>query len=164
VPLFADVSRLHATLTRDAEGYLLEAVRPLLVNNEPVSKTLLRANDRVTLGSCCQVRFRQPAPVSASARLDLVSGHRLPLSVDGVLLMADTLLLGSGAHVHVEMPDSKSKVVLYRHKEGLGVRCGGDLSINGQRCRERGLLGPHATVTGEDFAFAVEAIGTRMGR
>src|SRR5262249_48676796 len=24
VPLFADVSRLHATLTRDAEGYLLE--------------------------------------------------------------------------------------------------------------------------------------------
>ena len=164
VPLFADVSRLHATLTRDAEGYLLEAVRPLLVNNEPVSKALLRGNDRVTLGSCCQVRFRQPAPVSASARLDLVSGHRLPLSVDGVLLMADTLVLGPGTHVHVEMPDSKSNVVLYRHKEGLGVRCGGDLSINGRRCRERGLLGPHATVIGEDFAFAVEAIGTRKGR
>jgi hypothetical protein len=164
VPLFADVSRLHATLTRDAEGYLLEAVRPLLVNNEPATRTLLRPNDRVTLGSCCQVRFRQPAPVSASARLDMVSGHRLPLSVDGVLLMADTLVLGPGSHVHVELPESKNNVVLYRHKEGLGVRCGGDLSINGRRCRERGLLGPHATVTGDDFAFAVEAIGTRMGR
>ena len=36
VPLFADVSRLHATLTRDAEGYVLEAVRPVQVNGQPV--------------------------------------------------------------------------------------------------------------------------------
>jgi hypothetical protein len=164
VPLFADVSRLHATLTRDNEGYLLEAMRPVLVNGEPVKKALLRPNDRVTVGGGCQVQFRQPAPVSSSARLDLVSGHRLPLTVDAVLLMADTLLLGPGTHTHVEMPDCKQMVVLYRHKDALGIRCPGEFTLNGQRCRDRGLLGAHATVTGEDFALAIETIGTKMGR
>lgn len=164
VPLFADVSRLHATLTRDNEGYLLEALRPVQVNGESVRKALLRPNDRVTIGHGCQLQFRQPAPVSTSARLDLVSGHRLPLTVDAVLLMADTLLLGPGAHAHVELPDCKQTIVLYRHKDTLGIRCPGEFTLNGQRCEDRGLLGAHATVTGDDFALAIETIGTRMGR
>src|SRR5262249_31778620 len=100
IPLFADVSRLHATVTRDNEGYLLEAVRPVQANSEPVDKALLRPNDRLTLGNGCHLRFRQPAPVSTSARIDITSGHRLPLTVDAVLLMADTLVLGPGSRVH----------------------------------------------------------------
>src|SRR5438445_2302645 len=122
VPLYADVSRHHATLTRDSEGYLLEAVRPMQVNGRPVEKTLLQSGDRITLGATCQLQFRQPVAVSASARLDLASGHRPPLAVDAVLLMADTLVLGPGSHVHVPMPDLAQPVVLYRHKEGLGIR------------------------------------------
>jgi hypothetical protein len=164
VPLFADVSRLHASLTRDAEGYLLEAMRPVLVNGQAAEKVLLRPNDRVTLGTSCQFQFRQPAPVSTSARLDLVSGHRLPLAVDGVILMADTLLLGPGAQVHVAVPDLKQPVVLYRAKDGLGIRCPGSFSIDGQRVQERGQLRFNASVTGEDFAFALEPLGTRLGR
>ncbi len=164
VPLIADVSRLHATLTRDAEGYLLESVRPVLVNGRPVDKALLRPNDRVTLGDNCQMQFRQPAAVSTSARLDLVSGHRMPLAVDGVLLMADTLLLGPGTQVHVCMPDLKQPVVLFRGKDGLGVRHAGGFSANGRGCKDRAVLGWDATVTADDFAFAIEALGTRMGR
>jgi hypothetical protein len=164
VPLFADVSRIHATLTRDNEGYLLEAMRSVRVNGDPVQKALLRPNDRLTLGGCCQLQFRQPAPVSTSARLDLASGHRLPLTVDAVLLMADTLVLGPGSLVHVEMPDSKQMVVLYRHKDALGIRYPGEFTVNGQKCRDRGLLGAHATVSGDDFALAIETIGTKMGR
>ena len=164
VPIFADVSRLHAVLTRDAEGYLLDAVRPALVNGQPIDKALLRANDRVTLGTGCQFQFRQPAAVSTSARLDLTSGHRLPLALDGVLLMADTLVLGPGAQAHVSLPDAKQTVVLFRHKDGLGVRCAVGLSLDGRPCGERALLGPKATVTGDDFAFAVEPAGARMGR
>jgi hypothetical protein len=164
VPLFADVSRHHATLTRDNEGYMLEALRPVQVNGDPVKKALLRPNDRITVGGGCQLQFRQPAPVSTSARLDLVSGHRLPLTVDAVLLMSDTLVLGPGSLVHVEMPDCKQMIVLYRHKDALGIRCPGEFMLNGQKCRERGVLGAHATVTGDDFALAIETIGTRMGR
>jgi len=162
VPLYADVSRLHAALTRENGSYLLEAMRPVQVNGQGVEKALLRPNDRITLGTTCQLQFRQPAPVSASARLDLTSGQRLPLSVDGIILMADTLLLGPGQQVHVAMPDLKHPVVLYRHKDGLGVRCPGPMVIDGQRCQERGLLRPTSSVSGEDFSFAVEPLGSRV--
>jgi len=164
IPLYADVSRWHATISRDAEGYLLEAVRPLLVNGRPAQKALLHQGDRITLGSGCQLQFRQPAAVSSSARLDLVSGHRLPLAVDGVLLMADTLLMGPGAHSHVVLPDAKESVILYRSKDGLGVRYAGDLTVDGRRVAEKAVLGPNAVVAGDEFAFAVEPLGTRMGR
>ncbi len=162
VPLFADVSRLHAALTRDSEGYLLEAFRPVLVNGQPVLRTLLRTGDRVTLGNCCQLQFRQPVPVSASARLDLVSGHRLRLGVDGVLLMADTLVLGPDPQAHVVIPELKQPVVLFRHKDGLvGVRHAGPLAINGRPGRERTALEFGSTVSGEDFSLALEPVGKK---
>jgi hypothetical protein len=159
VPLLADVSRVHAALTRDPEGYLLEPVRSTLVNGRPVAeRVLLRTGDRVTLGPSCQLGFRQPAPVSATARLDLASGHRLPFAVDGVLLMADTLILGPGEQAHVTVPDLPQAVVLYRHKDGLGVRLSGDFTCDGQRHRDRALLGPAATVNSEALTFSVEPL------
>jgi tetratricopeptide (TPR) repeat protein len=158
VPLLADVSRLHATLTRDSEGYLLQALRAAQVNGRPTEKALLKSGDRITLGGCCQLQFRQPVPVSTSARLDLVSGHRLRLSVDGVLLMADTLVLGPGQQVHVSMPDLKQPVILFRQKNGLGIRTAGIMKINGQSVRERGTLEPGATVVGDDFSLTLEPV------
>jgi hypothetical protein len=163
VPLIADIARLHATLTRDAEGYVLESVRPLQVNGQPVTRALLRPNDRVTLGTSCQFQFHLPVGVSSTARLDLVSGHRLPLALDGVLLMADTLVLGPEGQVHVTVPDLKQPVVLFRHKDGLGLRHRGTLLINGQKSPERGLLGPRAAVSGDDIVFALEPVGARLG-
>jgi tetratricopeptide (TPR) repeat protein len=164
IPLYADVSRLHATLTRDTEGYLLEASRPVQLNARPVEKALLQPGDRLTLGSCCQLRFHQPVPVSATARLDLVSGHRLPLAVDGVLLMAETLVLGPGPQAHVIVPELKQPVVLFRQKEGLGVRWSGNLVVDGQSFQERASLGPASRVTSDDFTFAIEQIGTKIGK
>jgi tetratricopeptide (TPR) repeat protein len=164
VPLVADVSRLHASLTRDSEGYALEAVRPIQVNGQNVTRTLLQSGDRVTLGVSCQFQFRLPVPISTTARLDLVSGHRLPLSVDAIFLMADTLVLGNGPQVHVMVPDLKQPLVLFRQKNTLGIRYSGKLCINGHKSGERLLLGdPHATVSGENISFAIEPMGARLG-
>src|SRR5207244_12976345 len=140
IPLYADISRMHAALTRDAEGYLLEALRTVQVNSRPVDRALLRAGDRITLGNSCQLHFRQPVPVSATARLDLVSGHRLPLAVDAVLLMAETLVLGPGPQAHVPIPDLKQPVVLYRHKEGLAVSFAGPFTIGVHSGTDRGPM------------------------
>ena len=163
VPVLADVARTHAALTRDAEGYLLEAMRPVQVNGQPADQALLQPGDRITLGACCQFQFRQPVPVSATARLDLVSGHRLPLTLDGVILMADTLILGPGSKTHVTVPELDQPVILFRQKEGLAVRCAGNLVVDGKSFRERALLGPASRVRGDDFAFAVEIVGARIG-
>jgi hypothetical protein len=162
VPLFADIARSHATLTRDSEGYLLEAIRPVQVNGQPADKALLQPGDRVTLGNCCQFQFRQPVPVSATARLDLLIGHRLPLSVDGVILMADTLMLGPSAQAHVTIPELEKPVILFRQRDGLGVRHAGNLVVDGQNCKERGTLGPASKVRGDDIAVAVETVGAQF--
>jgi tetratricopeptide (TPR) repeat protein len=164
VPLVADVSRLHASLTRDTEGYVLEAVRPIQVNGQSLTRTLLQTSDRITLGTSCQLQFHLPVPISTTARLDLVSGHRLPLSVDAIILMADTLVLGSGPQVHVTVPDLKQNLVLFRQKDTLGIRFGGKLAINGHKSGERLLLNdPQATVSGENISFAIEPVGSRIG-
>ena len=164
VPMVADVSRMHATLARDGEGYILEAVRALQLNGQAVTRAMVRPGDRVTLGPSCQFQFQQPVPASATARLDLVSGHRLPLGVDGVILMAETLVMGSGPQVHLTVPDLKEPVVFFRHKDGLGLRHAGGLTVNGQRVPERTMLGARALVSGDDFAFAVEPVESTVGQ
>jgi hypothetical protein len=163
VPLFADVSRLHATLTRDAEGYLLEAPRKVHVNGQEVGRALLHAGDRVTLGASCQFQFQQPVRVSATARLDLVSGHRPRLAVDGILLMADSLVLSAEPSAHVVMPELKQPVVLYRHKDGLGIKAAGKMLVNGQEFQDHAVVPADATVSGEDFSLALESVGRQMG-
>jgi len=164
VPLVADVSRTHATVSRDSEGYLLEALRQTTVNGQPTERTLLQSGDRITLGTCCQLRFSQPVPISATAQLEVTSGHRLPLAIEKVFLMADTLVLGAGPQTHVVMQDLRQSVVLFRNRDGLGIRYPGDLVVDGVPCRERGVLGTNSKVTGDDFTFAVELLGTRTGQ
>ncbi len=156
IPLLADVSRHHATLQRDAEGYFLEAIRRTQVNGQATEKVLLRSADRITLGSSCQMQFWQPVPVSASARLDLVSGHRFLHPVDSVLLMADTLLIGPGPQAHVMMPDLTQPLVLYRHKMNLAARWSGNLMINGRVHEGKGVLEAGATVETEQVTFSLE--------
>jgi hypothetical protein len=156
IPLLADVSRHHATLQRDPEGYFLEAIRKVQVNSQPTEKVLLRSADRITLGSSCQMQFWQPVPVSSSARLDLVSGHRFLHPVDAVLLMADTLLIGPGPQVHVAMPDLTQALVLYRDKTSLAARWTGNLIINGQMHEGKGPLEAGSTLQTEQLTLALE--------
>lgn len=163
VPLLADVSRMHANLHRDGEGYVIESTRPLQVNGMATSKATLKPGDRVTLGAACQFLFQIPVPVSSSARLDLVSGHRLPLSIDGILLMSETLVIGPGPAAHIAVSDLEKSIVLYRHKDGLGIRCQGDFKINGSAAKDREALPPNAIVNTPHLGFAVEPAG-RWGK
>jgi hypothetical protein len=155
VPLLADVSRFHASIVRDSEGYVIEAGRPLQVNGQLTQKATLAPGDRLTLGSACQFVFQRPVPASATATLTLQSGQRLPLSLDGVILMAETLIIGPGPQSHVQC-DTKEPIVVFRAKEGLGVRYHGNLQIDGKPVRGRAILEQNATITGPDFNFAIE--------
>jgi len=162
IPVFADISRRHATLTRDPEGYLLEAVRSVLVNDRQVDRALLHSGDRVTLGTSCQFLFRQPVAVSASAVLELVSGHRLRVAVDAVLLMAESLVLGPGPQAHVVVPDLRQPLVLFRAKDGLGIQGAGKMLIGGRPYLDRGQIEPGATVSGDDFSLGLEEVSSRQ--
>jgi hypothetical protein len=163
VGFYADISRGHASILRDGSTYLIEAARPVQVNSQAIEKAVLQPGDRITLGASCQLQFSQPVPVSATARLDLTSGHRLALAVDAVLLMADTLVLGPGSQVHVSLPELGQKAVLYRTKDGLGLRYPGSFNVDGQKCTDRASLGSNSRVLLEEYSFAVETVGARFG-
>lgn len=171
VPLFADVSRIHAELSRDGEGFLIEAgkaaatagPRTLLVNGKDVSRSVLNPGDRITLGATCQFQFHRPVAVSGTARLELTSGHRLVHAVEGVLLMANEVILGPADGAHVRVPGVTERVLLYRSKDGLCVRVpGGKVLVNDCPHAERAPLPLPATVEADGVTFAVEPVGPRV--
>jgi hypothetical protein len=158
VPLFADVSRIHAALTRDAECYMLEASKAVYLNGAPADKAVLQHGDRIMLGNSCQMTFEQPVPGGLSARLLLSGGRRLPLAVDGVLLMADMLVLGGGEKAHVHIPELEKPVYLIRQKDQLLVKWDGEFRIEGTKHEGRAPLPRAGTVIADPFTFAVEPV------
>jgi hypothetical protein len=163
VPLFADVSRLHAELSRDGEGYVVESGKGVLVNGKGATRSVLAAGDRVTLGATCQFLFHKPVSVSGTARLELTSGHRLPIAVDGVLLMANEVMLGPGPNTHVVLPGVPAPILIYRSKDGLGVRVpGSPFRVDDRACVDRAALPLPAVVAAEAFTFAVEPVTGRL--
>jgi len=76
--------------------------------------------------------------------------------VEGVLLMSETLVIGPTGQAHVTAPELKQPIILFRHRDGLGVRYKGELRVNGQVSAGKAFLPPVATVTGDDVSFAIE--------
>ncbi len=159
IPLMGDLSRQHATLVRNGEGYLLEAHQASFVNGKRVDgQVVLRDGDVIRLGSTVELEFRQPSPVSATARLAIVSRHRLPLAVDGVLLMAETCIVGAAAQAHIPAPALEHPVVLYRQAGTLWCRAPGAFDVDGKTCAARAPLTARSSVLGDGFSFSLEPI------
>jgi hypothetical protein len=162
IPLMGDLSRNHATLLRNGEGYLLQAHHASFINGKRVvDQAVLRDGDVIRLGSTVELEFRQPSPVSATARLSIVSRHRLPLAVDGVLLMAETCIVGSESQAHIPAPALKSPVVLYRQAGALWCRAVGAFDIDGRTCASRAPLTLQSSVLGDGFSFSLEPLGNQ---
>ncbi len=161
VPLMGDLSRNHAILIRSGESYMLQAHHPSFVNGKPVAdQAVLRDGDVIRLGSTVELEFRQPSPVSATARLIIVSRHRLHLAVDGVLLMAETCIVGGKGQAHIPAPAIKDPVVLYRQGNALWCRASGSFDVDGRTCAARAPLTLQSSVLGDGFSFSLEPLGS----
>ena len=161
VPLMGDLSRNHASLVRSGESYMLQAHHSSFVNGKPVAdQAVLRDGDVIRLGSTVELEFRQPSPVSATARLIIVSRHRLHLAVDGVLLMAETCIVGGTGQAHIPAPALKDPVVLYRQGNALWCRAPGSFDVDGRTCAARAPLTLQSSVLGDGFSFSLEPLGS----
>lgn len=159
LPLLADLSRHHATIRRDEEGYTIEPVRDVRLNHHRLEATSwLNDGSLIELGPALQLRFSRPHPLSATARLDFVSNHRTQPSAAAVILMADTCVLGPGAQNHVVCRQLTHDVVLYRQHGALYCRSAGPLEIDGKWYEQQGPLTPRSHVAGEHFSFGLEEI------
>ena len=162
VPFLGDLSRRHASIVRQGDGYTLRAHQPTWVNGRPVTAvSTLRDRDVIRLGNSVEVMFRQPSPVSATARLEIVSRHRLPMAVEGVILMAETCIVGGSPQAHVPAPHLAQPVVLFRQGGDLWCRVPGSFEVDGKSYLSRAPLGPHSHVQTPEFTFSLEPMAPR---
>ena len=120
ISLLSNLSRCHARIVRSGEVWLLEPLGPTSIDGRPVVKNgVLQDGNQLRLGESVEVRFRQPSVLSGSARLDFESGHQTESAVDGVILLAETCVMGSGSDAHIAAPPGSDRVLLIRRLSGL---------------------------------------------
>jgi hypothetical protein len=156
VAILGDLSRRHAAICRDREGYTIQPHQPIQIDRRPVHvPTTLGDGVTIQLGTV-RLRFRRPHSLSATAQVELCSPHRMQPAVDAVLLMSEACVLGPARHGHVVCRRWAHELVLYREQGGLSCRGHGSLVVDGQPCAGRAQLRPRCRVEGEDFSFSLE--------
>jgi len=159
IPILADLSRRHATIRRDGEGYLIQPARDVKVDGREVqAASLLADGSLIELGRGVVLRFRRPHALSGTARIEFVSRHRTQPPVDAVLLMAETLILGPKSHSHIVCRNWNSDVVMFRQGEELHCRSEQGLEVDGQPPQNRTRLGPQSRASSDEFTFSLEPL------
>ncbi len=157
LPILGDLSRRAAAIRRSGESYLLQPFQSVSVNEQKIDRaTVLRNGDKIKLGDRVELLFSKPNPLSATARLNLISNHRWHPSVDGALLMAESCVLGSGPTNHVLCPFWSGDVVLFKNRDQWMCRSSLPLEQNGKQTREPIILERGRRVQGADFSLAIE--------
>ena len=100
----------------------------------------------------------------ASRYVEAAERHRPEPAVDGIVLMAQSLVLGPGARCHIVCKDWSAEVVLFRQAgsgglDGWGCRATGGLTVDGQAQSSPAALTERSRVCGEDFCFSLESLG-----
>ena len=159
VPVFGDLSRHHAKIWREDGEYVIEPHERVSLNGKKISKRALLTNGvEILLGSNVKLQFRKPHALSATARLDFQSNHRTQPSADGILLMAESCILGPSKGNHIVCRDWAEDIVLYRHADDLYCQASESIEIDDRVHDRRGKLGWDSRVSGSDFALGLEPI------
>lgn len=122
VPIPGDLLSHHADIVRAGEDYFLVAHGPATVNAAPVARVLLRDGDRIRLGGNTQFVFRAVSQRSESAALLLSSRARLEQDVSQVILFKTTCLIGPQSHCHLQVRDTRERLVLFERQGRLFLR------------------------------------------
>ena len=176
VGVLGDLSACHAEIHRGGGGFYLRPLAETKVNDrtvggddsgDPVTgegkescemppgpRVALRHGDVITLRTV-QWRFHQPAPWQTTALLKLVSRHRLPLALDGVLLLGDFCVLGPRSDAHIRTP-WQTPVFLTRHQRQYWAKTDGPLRVNGVNVDGLAPLTKQAEVEGDFGSFRWE--------
>ena len=157
--LMANLSRRHALLLRNGEDWFIHPHNSTVVSGRAVTgPTLLRTGDEICLAERVRLGFRIPSVLTGSALIDFESPHRPAHSVNGIILMTDSILLGPRRDHHVCCADWPEVVVIYYQDGVLRCRSKAGLSVNGTRVRDSAVLSDGAIVSGDDFRFRIEKL------
>ncbi len=159
IAILGDLSRVHARIRRDGEGYLLVPLRPARIDGKPaLGVTALVDQAVLELGQGVLLQFRRPHALSQTARLDLISRHKTSPPVDGIILMAESCVLAPATSAHVPCKGWQRELVLYRAGSGLGCRTTGTFAVDGTTYDQRATISRNSRVSGEDFSLSLEPL------
>lgn len=157
VSIVGDLSRQAAAIRRSQGDYLLQPLQPTQLDDHNIDRPqLLHDGSVMQFGSRVKVKFSKPNPLSATARLDLVSVHRFKPSVDAVLLLADSCVLGPNPGSHVVCPNWNHELLMFRHQGAWGFRTLEPVEVNGQEAQGQIKLESGMRMRGKDFSLTVE--------
>jgi len=159
IPILGDVSRYHATIRRDGEGYLILPHAEVFIDGKQIEhETLLYHDCEIGLGSSVRLRFRQPHALSATACLNFVSRHRMPSAADSIMLLAESCVMGPASHCHVVCRDWRRDLVLSRQGDELYANSATQIEIDGVASSGRCPITKRSQISGEDFSLSLEPL------
>lgn len=159
ISLMAQIGRHHVTFVRVNEGYVLQAHAPSKVRGRDViDETLLSDGAQIELGNGVCLEFRQPSVLSSTAIINFVSDHRPSFSVDGIILMDETCILGPGGDCHIRCSDWSQSVVLVRRGEQLTCQSRTPLMADNKLIDKTTHLSSGSVVSGSDCQFRIESV------
>ena len=157
--LVANLSRDHASIQRVDENYVLKPKSSVQIQNRSISyDTVLPDSCEITLGDSVRLSFSIPTPLSATAKMTFASEHRPRTSVDGVILMAETCLLGPSARDHISCRNWSESVVLVQTPAGIVAKSKQEMQIGGRKAGASDVVSNGQVVSGEDFRFRLEPL------
>lgn len=159
VSLMAGISRKHLTVLRSGESWLIDAVGRTSVDGRPVNgMTSLRDGSRLELHPGVQLQFQQPNPLSGTAVLGFLSGHRPPQRVDGIVLVEQLCLLGPSDDHHIRCPFASTWAALFPRGDTLWCKSRKGVSIDEGKKEPMQPLRDGAIVETADIRFRVEVL------
>jgi len=157
--LMGPVSRRHASLLQKDEAWFIRPHQTTSVGGKPTTgETGLHSGDVIQLGDKVRLKFRIPSVLSASAVLDLPSFHQPSQSVNGVLLMTDTILLGPRSDHHICCPAWPGLIVVFRREGRLWCRSDIPFHLNDQPLLQHTELSDGAVISTDDFRFRLQRL------
>jgi hypothetical protein len=157
IGIVGDISRQAALIHRRQSDYFLEPMQETLVNGSLISEVqLLHSPVEFQIGNRVKLRFIKPHPLSSTARLELASMHRFMPRVDGVLLLADSCILGPSDTCHVRCAEWSRDLLMFRQGDQWFFRPSEAVMLNGQTERDQFPLVPGMRLNGNDFSLSVE--------
>ena len=161
IPLQADVRQRHARIETIAGQHVIQPLGAVAIDGRevPVDESIaIKTGQQISLGTRVRLSYWQDHPLSKSARLDFVSRHRtLPWS-DGVILAAQSIILGPNPNNHIFCPNWKSNLVLFRRSGKWFAKCNLEFCVDEQALANESEIQFDSRLYGDSFSLKLEPV------
>jgi len=159
IPLMGDLRRRHARIDRVKGGHAILPFGSTTINGKTiVDSHPLTEGCRIEMENAVRLTYRQPHPLSQSAKLEFASRHRTQPWSDGIVLACGSIILGPESRNHIHCPNWNTNVVLFWRDGVWNCRADRNFQIDGASFGREGKFHLKSRIVGEDFSFSIEEV------